>query len=96
MMARVQWERGMELLLNVHVCSILNILILTAPDNGNVTYSNQLDDGKYIFGTIATYTCSPGYSLRSTENRTCITVDGGGTVGIFSGSESTCGRELAE
>ncbi len=70
--------------------------LMTAPDNGNVTYSNQLDDGKYIFGTIATYTCSPGYSLRSTENRTCITVDGGGTVGIFSASEPTCGRELAE
>ncbi len=67
---------------------------MTAPDNGNVIYLNQLDDDKYIFGTVATYTCSPGYSLSSTQSRTCITDNGGGTIGRFSGNEPTCDREL--
>ena len=68
---------------------------MTASDNGNVTYSNQLDDDKYIFGTVATYTCSHGYGLSSTESRTCITDNGGGgAIGRFSGNEPNCDREL--
>ncbi len=55
---------------------------MTTPENGIVTYSNQLHSRKYIFGTVATYTCSPGYGLSNTESRTCITVNGGGgTIG---------------
>ncbi len=67
---------------------------MTEPDNGIVTYSNQLDNEMYIFGTVATYTCSPGYGLSSTQSRTCITVNGRGTTGRFSGNEPTCDREL--
>ena len=67
---------------------------MTVPDNGNVTYSAQLDDEMYIFGTVATYTCSPGYRLSSTESRICITDNGGGAIGRFSGNEPNCDREL--
>ncbi|XP_064386053.1 sushi, von Willebrand factor type A, EGF and pentraxin domain-containing protein 1-like [Halichondria panicea] len=65
--------------------------LMTALDNGIVTYSNQLQNEKYIFGTLVTYICSPGYGLSSTQNRTCIT-DGGRTIGIFNGSDPTCDR----
>ncbi len=69
---------------------------MTEPDNGIVTYSNQLDNEMYIFGTVATYTCSPGYGLSSTQSRTCTTstVNGRGITGRFSGNEPTCDREL--
>ena len=48
----------------------------------------------YIFGTVATYTCTPGYGLSSTRNRTCIADNNRGAIGRFSGSEATCEREL--
>ncbi len=71
--------------------SLCNPLI--APDNGMVIYSNQSYNEMYIFGTVATCTCSPGYGLSSTQSRTCTTVNGGGTIGRFSGSEPSCDRE---
>ncbi len=61
-----------------------------------VTYSNQLQNDKYIFGTMATYTCSTGYGLSSTGNRSCVTDNGGGTIGRFSGREPSCDRELVD
>ncbi len=67
---------------------------MTEPDNGIVTHSNQLDNEMYIFGTVATYTCSPGYGLSSTQSRTCTTVNGRETTGRFSGNEPTCDSEL--
>ncbi len=69
---------------------------MTAPDNGSVIYSNQVQNDNFIFGTVATYTCSPGYGLNSTQSRTCITVNDGRTIGRFNGSEPTCDRELVE
>ncbi len=70
--------------------------LMTAPDNGRVIYSNQIQNGKFIFGTVATYTCSPSYGLSSTMSQTCITDNGGGTIGIFNGSEPTCDGELID
>ncbi len=70
---------------------------MPAPNNGMVTYSNEIQNRTFMFGTVATYTCSPGYGLSSTDNRTCMTADNGGeTIGRFDGSEPSCDRELVE
>ena len=64
-----------------------------APKNGMVTYSNALEFGRLIFGTVATYSCSIGFALcGSNQTRICVG-DSEGTIGRFSGNQSTCERE---
>ncbi len=60
-------------------------------------YSNTEEEGKYIFGTEATYSCFSGFglSISSTQTKTCVD-DNNGIVGRFGGSEPTCERELLD
>ena len=62
-------------------------------DSGMIGYSNTVINGSYILGTVATYSCSPGFGLNNTQSRVCVG-DGNGTVGRFNGSEPSCeGKE---
>ncbi len=42
-----------------------------APTNGMVSYSSPVEGGSYVFGTVATFSCSPGFGLSTLETRTC-------------------------
>ncbi|XP_052806234.1 sushi, von Willebrand factor type A, EGF and pentraxin domain-containing protein 1-like [Mya arenaria] len=59
---------------------------LTALEHGGITYTDNL-----AFGSIATYTCSPGYKLwYGSENRECL------QDSTWSGSIPTCIAECEE
>ena len=45
----------------------------------------DLSAGKHYVGTIATYSCSPGYQLVGGSVRTCV------QGGMWNGTEPTCG-----
>ena len=64
---------------------------LSNPPNGNISFSVSADiNGRYSFGTTATYSCNIGYSLvPSPTVRTCAG-DGSSTFGSFDGSEPVC------
>ncbi len=59
------------------------------PTNGMVSYSSPVENGSYVFGTVATFSCSPGFGLSSLEPRTC-TGENDPDMGTFSGSDPTC------
>ena len=63
-----------------------------APTNGMVSYSSPEEDGSYVFGTVATFSCSPGFGLSTLETRTCTRTN---DVGTFSGSSPTCDGEYS-
>ena len=54
-----------------------------------VEYSNVVENGTYILGTTATYSCSSGFSLNGTQGRVCVE-DDDSTMGMFNGSDATC------
>ncbi len=59
-----------------------------APTNGMVSYSSPVENGSYVYGTVATFSCSPGFSLdgpSTTSTRTCETEQG-----LFSGTTPSC------
>ena len=56
-----------------------------APINGMVSYSSPVEKGSYVFGTVATFSCSPGFGLDGTSTRTCDTEQG-----TFSGTTPSC------
>ncbi len=58
---------------------------MMAPTNGMVSYSSPVESGSYVFGTVATFSCSPGFSLDGTSTRTCDTEQG-----TFSGTTPSC------
>ena len=58
-------------------------------NNRMISFSNIKRNEMFIYGTVATYSCSPGFSLSSTQSRVCVG-DGNGTVGRFNGSEPSC------
>ncbi len=60
-----------------------------APTNGMVSYSSLVEGGSYVYGTVVTFSCSPGFSLNGTLTRTC------GEQGTFSGSTPSCIGERA-
>ncbi len=62
---------------------------LMAPTNGMVLYSSPVEDGSYVFGTVATFSCSPAFGLSTLDTRMCK----GTTMGTFSGSSPTCDGE---
>ena len=65
-------------------------LMFAANENYNLDYSNGLKNGSYVFGTVATYNCSPRFGLNGdTERRVCVD-NGDSTIGMFNGSEPTC------
>ena len=80
------------------LCTLENIYIqlaiqcppVEAPDSGIVSYSNTATNELYIFGTVATYSCSHGFGLSSTQSRVCVGNGTSGTVGMFNGSKPTC------
>ncbi|XP_064386538.1 sushi, von Willebrand factor type A, EGF and pentraxin domain-containing protein 1-like isoform X2 [Halichondria panicea] len=65
----------------VSVCANLTV----APINGMVSYSSPVEKGSYVFGTVATFSCSPGFGLDGTSTRTCDTEQG-----TFSGTTPSC------
>ena len=58
--------------------------LLMAPTNRMVSYSSPVENDGYIYGTIATFSCSPGFSLDDTSTRIC------GEQGKFSGTTPSC------
>ena len=60
---------------------------LDPPDNGMISYSRNTKSGSYILGTVATYSCSPGFGLNSSQSRVCVNNE---AVGRFNGSEPSC------
>ncbi len=64
-----------------------------APTDGMVSYSSPVENGSYIFGTVATFSCSLGFGLSSLEPRTCTGENDGAKMGTF-GSSPTCVGEL--
>ncbi|XP_064386533.1 sushi, von Willebrand factor type A, EGF and pentraxin domain-containing protein 1-like isoform X2 [Halichondria panicea] len=56
-----------------------------APTNGTVSYSSPVENDSYVYGTVATFSCSPGFSLDSPSTRTCETEQG-----TFSGTTPSC------
>ena len=61
------------------------------PDNGEITVapgSNSLSHG---LGSVATYSCDPGYALVGQTTRTCEDTNGGTvTTGTWSGTPPHC------
>ena len=76
------------------MCLHYNIAIecasLDSPDNGTISYSRNPTNGLYIHGTVATYSCSPGFGLSSTQSRVCVGDGDSKVVGRFNGSEPLC------
>ena len=56
-----------------------------APTNGMVSYSSPVENGSYIYGTVATFSCFPSFFLDGTSTRTCETEQG-----TFSGTTPSC------
>ncbi len=65
---------------------------MMAPINGMVSYSSPVEGGSYVIGTVATFSCSPGFALSTRETRTC-TGPNDTEIGTFSGSSPTCDGE---
>ncbi len=59
------------------------------PTNGMVSYSSPVENVSYIFGTVATFSCSLGFGLSSLEPRRC-TGENDADMGTFNGSDPTC------
>ena len=57
----------------------------------SVTYSPNAKDtnDNYYYGTIATYSCSPGFVFIGIERRVCL-LDDSSRIGMFNGSDPTC------
>lgn len=61
-------------------CQAVNCGALTPPANGGVSTNT----GNNLYNSIASFTCSPGYTLSSAATRTC------GSTGAWSGTTPTC------
>ena len=66
---------------------------LQAISNGMISYSTS-GSPNYELGTVATYSCNPGYSLNldngGSETRTCVDDGDGDAEGIFNGRAPSC------
>ena len=60
-----------------------------APINGMVSYSSPVENGSYVFGTMATFFCLSSFGLSTLETRTC-TGTNDAEMGTFSGLSPTC------
>ncbi len=56
-----------------------------APTNGMVSFSSPEENNSYVYGTVATFSCSTGFGLNGTSTRTCETEQG-----TFSGTTPSC------
>ena len=65
--------------------------VLSSPTNGGFSIEagpNSLSGG---LGSVATYTCDPGYALEGQGTRTCEDTNGGTvTMGTWSGAQPSC------
>ena len=57
--------------------------------DGMVTYAADATPD-FAIGTVATHTCSPGFSLVGVMTRTCMDDDQADIVGVWSGAASSC------
>ena len=57
--------------------------------NGIISYSSEIINGSYSFGTVATFSCSPGFGLNGLQSRKCVN-GGNSTTGVFSGDDPNC------
>ena len=57
--------------------------------NGMVAYAAD-NSPPFSLGTVATYTCSPGFALVGDMTRTCMDDDQADIVGVWSGVASSC------
>ena len=64
-----------------------------APIHGMVSYSSPVENSSYVFGTVATFSCSPSFGLSTLETRTC-TGTNDAEIGTFNGSSPTCDGEI--
>ena len=55
-----------------------------------ISYSRNPTNGLYILGTVATYSCSPGFGLSSAQSRVCVSDGNSEAVGRFNGSNPSC------
>ena len=73
---------------------MIECLSLDSPDNGMINYSRNPTNGSYILGTVATYSCTHGFGLSSSQSRVCVDDGSSEAVGRFNGSEPSCvGKE---
>ena len=64
--------------LTIQTVTSLDCPSLTAPTNGDVSYTTT------TYQSVATYTCNLGYTLNGDATQNC------GADGTWSGSEPTC------
>ena len=68
---------------------------LSPPDNGEISVApgpNSLSRG---LGSVATYSCDPGYGLVGQTTRTCEDTNGGTVItGIWSGTPPYCQSKI--
>ncbi len=74
-----------------HTDGPLTCEVLSPPTNGGVSIEagpNSLSGG---LGSVATYTCDPGYAVVGQRTRTCEDTNGGTvTMGMWSGAQPSC------
>ena len=64
---------------------------LAAPYNGEFRVAPGLNSLSYGLGSVATYSCDPGYALVGQTTRTCEDTNGGTvTTGTWSGTPPYC------
>ena len=64
--------------------------VLMAPGNGSVTVSSGFNP--LSVGSVATYSCDPGYALLGTTTRNCADPDSD-SVGTWTGAMPECQGE---
>ena len=80
--------------------TILNLDALTCdelslPDNGEISVAPGLNSLSHGLGSVATYSCDPGYALVGQTTRTCEDTNGGTvTTGTWSGTPPYCQGEI--
>ena len=66
-------------------------MLLSAPENGKVSVTPGPNALSYGMGTVATYSCDPGYVLMGENTRNCEDKNGGTvTTGVWSGTPASC------
>ena len=64
---------------------------LSPPDNGEISLALGPNSLSHGLGSVATYSCDPGYTLVGETTRTCEDTNGGTvTTGTWSGTPPHC------
>ena len=68
---------------------------LSLPDNGVISVTPGPNSLSHGLGSVATYSCDPGYALVGQSTRTCEDTNGGTvTTGTWSGTPPYCQGEI--